>query len=49
MLVYVTQLYSSYMSSPDKTSSKSYLKLNLLRNIIASLPTTLQIFVKQNL
>ena len=36
MSVYVTQ---SYIFSPEETSSKGYLKLNSLKNIIASLPT----------
>ena len=41
MLVYVTQFYSSYIFSPEETSSKGYLKLNSLRNIIASVPIML--------
>ena len=35
--VYVTQFCSSYIFSPEETSSKGYLKLNSSRNIIASL------------
>ena len=41
MPVYVTQFYSSYIFSPEEISSKGYLTLNSLRNIIASLPTIL--------
>ena len=41
MSVYVTQFYSSYIFSLEETSPKGYLKLNSLRNIIASLPTIL--------
>ena len=41
MSVYVTQFYSSYIFSPEGTSSKGYLKLNSLSNIIASLHTIL--------
>ena len=41
MSVYVTQYYSSYIFTPEETSSQGYLKLNSLRNIIASLPTIL--------
>ena len=40
MSVYKTQFYSSYIFSPEETWS-GYLKLNSLRNIIASLPTVL--------
>ena len=43
MPIYVTQFYLSYIFSPEETSSKGYLKLKLLRNIIASLPTILQL------
>ena len=41
MSVYMTQFYPSYIFSPEEASSKGYLKLNLLRNIIASIPTKL--------
>ena len=41
MSVYVTQFYSSYFFSPEETSSKGYLKLNSLRDIIAALPILL--------
>ena len=41
MSVYVTEFYSSYIFSPEETSSKGYLKLNSLKNTIASLPTIL--------
>ena len=44
MSVYVTQVYSSYIFSPEETSLKGYLKLNSLRNIISSLPTLLQLW-----
>ena len=43
MSVYVTQFYSKYIFSQEETSSKGYLKLNSLRNIIASLLTILQL------
>ena len=43
MSVYVTQFYSSYIFSPVETSLKGYLKLNSLRNIIATPPTILQL------
>ena len=42
MSVYVAQFYSSYIFSPEETSSKGYLKFNSLRNI-ASLPKILQL------
>ena len=41
MSVNETQFYSSYIFSPNEMSSKDYLKLNSLRNTIASLPTIL--------
>ena len=41
MSVYKTQFYSSYIFSPEETWLEGYLKLNSLRNIIASLPTVL--------
>ena len=34
MSVYLTQFYSSYIFSPEETSSKEHLKLNSFRNII---------------
>ena len=43
MSVYVTQFYPSYIFSQEETSSKGYLKLNSLRNIIANLPKILQL------
>ena len=46
MSVYVTEFYSSYIFSPEETSSKGYLKLNSLRNIIASLPAILWLYWK---
>ena len=52
-VIYVIQLYSSYIFSPAETSSKGYLKLNSFRNIIAGLPTIFYIiitkFVKYNI
>ena len=41
MSVYVTKFYSSSILSLEESPSKGYLKLNSLRNIIATLPTIL--------
>ena len=47
MSVHVTPFYSLHIFSPEETSSKGYLNLNSLRNIIASLPTCNIVIITQ--